>query len=320
MAAFQPGPQAMNSIARFCKAAPEVHPVCKKGLYGYQLNHDANRAFAVLFALAAVAYLIVYACKRTGTDFTVLMLLGISLEIVGYGARMQSVRNPFHEDAFFLQICSLAIGPAFLTAAVYLCMRRIVFCFGAGDSRFRPQFYTRMAVGGGLAAVAYKHSGSMKTGNNIMLAGLAFQVFTMILFIVFAGEFAWRICARYRIDGAAVFGRAHSLAKGRDLVLFLLFVAALSIATLCIFVRCCFRLAELSGGWTGELMRNQTLFLVFEGVMVFLATAVLVIMHPVWSFKPMLESGDGMRLKVFEKYREHRGKRNSAIVRSDLED
>lgn len=153
----------------------------------------------------------------------------------------------------------------------------------------------------------------------VVLAGLAFQVFTMAIFIVCASEFAWRTCARYRLDGPAVFGRAQSIATGHKLILFLLFVAALILATLCIFIRCCFRVAELSRGWTGELMRNQTLFIVFEGTMVLLATFALASTHPAWFFKPMLEGDGSLRLKLFESYRSYQGKRNRTRTRFDLD-
>lgn len=55
---------------------------------------------------------------------------------------------------------------------------------------------------------------------------------------------------------------------------------ALAIATLTIFVRCVFRVAELRNGFSGKLANNQTLFMIFEGPMIMIAVVALTICHP----------------------------------------
>ena len=62
------------------------------------------------------------------------------------------------------------------------------------------------------------------------------------------------------------------------------FVAALTLATICIFVRSVYRVAELSEGWTGHLIRQQWLFVGLEGVMVVAAVIALNIFHPAFCF------------------------------------
>jgi hypothetical protein len=62
---------------------------------------------------------------------------------------------------------------------------------------------------------------------------------------------------------------------------------ALSTATLCIYIRSAFRLAELSNGFGGTLANDQTLFTVFEGVMVSSAVIALTIFHPGVALKGM---------------------------------
>lgn len=63
------------------------------------------------------------------------------------------------------------------------------------------------------------------------------------------------------------------------------FLAALSVSTICIFWRCCFRVAELSDGWTGSLMKRQDLFIGMEGAMIVISVLVLNVWHP--AFGPM---------------------------------
>lgn len=61
--------------------------------------------------------------------------------------------------------------------------------------------------------------------------------------------------------------------------------AALALATVLIFIRSIYRVAELSAGFDGYLAENQPLFMVFEGVMIILATTLLTVFHPGLVFK-----------------------------------
>ncbi|KAK5000565.1 phospholipid-translocating ATPase rsb1 [Elasticomyces elasticus] len=66
------------------------------------------------------------------------------------------------------------------------------------------------------------------------------------------------------------------------------FFAAIGIATVAILIRCCFRVAELSGGFRGSLANDQVSFMILEGAMVVIAVSCLTVAHlglvmgPVW--------------------------------------
>ena len=106
-------------------------------------------------------------------------------------------------------IC-LTIGPAFFSASIYLCLSRLVVVYGENLSRFRPRTYTitfvccditslvLQAIGGGIASTADIKS-TEQEGINIMIAGLSFQVASLVLFILLCAEFAWNV---YRAQGA----------------------------------------------------------------------------------------------------------------------
>jgi len=66
---------------------------------------------------------------------------------------------------------------------------------------------------------------------------------------------------------------------------FRVFLVALALATVCIFMRSIYRVAELSEGWEGALMKNQHLFIGFEGAMVVVAVLVLNLWHPGFCFR-----------------------------------
>jgi hypothetical protein len=56
------------------------------------------------------------------------------------------------------------------------------------------------------------------------------------------------------------------------------------IATILIFVRSVYRVAELQGGFDGRIANNQTVFMIFEGPMIILATFALTVCHPGYAF------------------------------------
>jgi hypothetical protein len=118
-----------------------------------------------------------------------------------------------------------------------------------------------------------------------MVAGLAFQVFTLAIFMALCIDFAIRTRRRFNAMGEAAFDQNPVFASLRQNWKFKGFLAALTLATICIFWRSVYRVVELGEGWTGNLIRHQWLFVGFEGVMVIVACVALNIFHPAFCFK-----------------------------------
>jgi RTA1 like protein len=55
---------------------------------------------------------------------------------------------------------------------------------------------------------------------------------------------------------------------------------AIGIATIAILIRCAFRVAELSGGFNGDLANDQVSFMILEGAMIIIASFFLTAAHP----------------------------------------
>ena len=133
-------------------------------------------------------------------------------------------------------------------------------------------------------ASAASHSGkSPETGDHIMVAGLAFQVLTLLIFQVLCLDFALRTLRRMKSMGGAALDPTH--ATLRKSFKFQMFLVALALSTLCIFIRSIYRVAELAEGWEGSLIKNQKMFIGFEGAMVIVAVLVLNIFHPGYCFR-----------------------------------
>ena len=147
-----------EQIADFCTANPKDEGcglLCQQNphlelcqnvnsYYKYRVSLPANAVFLALFSLSFLGFVGVYAGTRRGFGFMVAMLLGVACEIIGYVGRVLSYENQWEENGFLIQIICLTIGPAFLAAGVYLCLRRIVYAFGPENSRIPPEYYTRI--------------------------------------------------------------------------------------------------------------------------------------------------------------------------------
>ncbi|PQE27910.1 hypothetical protein CJF30_00009097 [Rutstroemia sp. NJR-2017a BBW] len=248
-----------------------------------------NGIYAGIFGLAILAQLFL-GIKHKTWGYMVAMLFGLLLEVIGYVARILIHNNPFDNNNFLMYLICLTIAPAFLTAAIYLCLSRIVIVYGPEHSRFKPGTYTIVfctcdiislilqAAGGAIASTADTHEQS-DTGKNIMLAGLGFQVFSIILFVLACSEFALRVRKAKGMWNPIYLSLVNS-------AFFKAFMAALALATTTIFVRSTYRCIELSGGFHGSLfVSHEEEFMVLEGVMIVLATLALTIFHPGVSFK-----------------------------------
>lgn len=136
--------ETMNLVVKLCILQPE-HPVCEQGLYGYKISYAANLFYLILFTLLFMCYAIVgRRVSRDAADFTITMCLGLVCEIIGYAARLKSTQNQFDNVPFFMQVCTLTIGPAFMAAALYILMRRMVYCFGDNMSLLSAKNWTRI--------------------------------------------------------------------------------------------------------------------------------------------------------------------------------
>lgn len=110
------------------------------------------------------------------------------------------------------------------------------------------------AVGG---AMSSNSKGSSQDGVDISLAGLSFQVFSLTVFIALSIDYA-RSYMRDVRSGAV----QNRLVESRYKV----FLVFLALATLCIYTRCVYRIAELSDGYSGPLIEQQGSFIGLEGV------------------------------------------------------
>jgi hypothetical protein len=119
-----------------------------------------------------------------------------------------------------------------------------------------------------------------------MLAGLAAQVASLTLYLGICLDFAWRIYRlSFRTKGAGSpgtdsvenngFALHPDFAALRASKSWGTFLVLQGLATICIYIRSVFRVAELSGGFDSHLANDEVTFMALEGAMISLAAIAL---------------------------------------------
>lgn len=145
-----------------------------------------------------------------------------------------------------------------------------VIAYGEGISRIKPITYTRFFIGcdiislslqgagGGVAASSNSNS-SLSLGNNLMLAGLIFQVVTLAIFGILCLDFAIRVNRNPS-------GKNPAYNTLRSSMRFQGFLFAVLVTFLTILTRSVYRIVELGGGWNNKLQREEIPFIILESV------------------------------------------------------
>jgi len=239
-------------------------------IYGYYPSLPATCFFLAFFVICGLLNLAIGWRYRTWT-YMIAMCLGCLAQVLGYTGRILLHYNPFNNVGFEIQICCLILAPAFNSAAIYLTLKHIVKCFGRESSRLRPKYYTWIFIvadflalsfqgaGGGIAATAGDNDNLRTVGDDLMLTGISWQVLTLLIFGIMTVDYA----LRRRASPEPLSAEAASFKRETK---FQLFIASLIVAYFAVFIRCNYRIAEMSGGWRNPIMQNQIIFIILDSV------------------------------------------------------
>jgi hypothetical protein len=165
----------------------------------------------------------------------------------------------------------LILSPAFVAAGIYLTLKHLVLAFGQKRSRIQARYYTWIfiscdftslllqGIGGGFAGGAGQDAHLRDVGTDLMMAGIIFQVVTLLAFAALVLDYAvrtWRAWDVVSMDAKALLKQRRF--KG--------FLAAMILAFLTVFMRCIYRIAEMAGGWGNPIMSDQPSFVTLEGL------------------------------------------------------
>jgi hypothetical protein len=237
----------------------------------------------VLFAFVAIAH-IAQTFKYRAWYFLPLSF-GCIMEVVGYIARSMSAhKDPYNIIYFVLNYFFIVTAPVFITASIYVCLNKLISwarSMGFDEKRRRwlaPKailwaFVTCDVISTGMqvaGAALIGHAESDRkdptTPNNILLAGLAFQSFAFLVFLI--------------VFTVVVGSLRRDRNLGSSLERKKTFLVALGVASLLIFLRIIFRLAETAQGVFGYLMVHEAFFGSLEFAPVILALLIMAVFHP----------------------------------------
>lgn len=263
----------------------QVTPQCpvEASTYGYYPNFAVNTFFVTLFGLCLLSAVVLGVWTRTWT-YTITLCIGTLLETAGYAGRIIMNSNPWSSSGFRLQIVALILGPSLVAAAIYLTLKHFIQYCGPQYSPLKPRLYpwifigcdlgsiVLQAVGGGLAASGGDTNVSLlDAGNNLIVAGIAFQVATMfccgLLVVVYIWRYRKRMPLKGHLDEKSEFQhtREHG---GASIGRIQLFGGVVTLSYFTVLIRSIYRLPEMAGGWGNPLMRNETEFLILDGMCV----------------------------------------------------
>ncbi|KAF5675640.1 chitinase [Fusarium heterosporum] len=244
-------------------------------IYGYTPAFSLAVFAAAWFALFLVVHL--FQTIRYRSWYFITFPIGLLFEIVGYVARSLSAKkDPYHLLYFILNYFFIVTAPVFLAAGIYTILSALIPRLGRRYSFLPPKFILWFFITSDVIATVVQVTGAALIGvkqsnredptiaNNILLGGLAYQVFSLSIFVVLTASFLFR-------------ARGEVSARGKKLSLF---CVAFAVATIMIYLRTCFRLAETAEGLGGHLYSNEIYFACLEFAPVALAVLLFAIWHP----------------------------------------
>ncbi|KAF5688809.1 parasitic phase-specific psp-1 [Fusarium circinatum] len=227
-------------------------------IFRYRPSVPANSIFIGIFGLCLIAHTIQGVLTRSW-GFMACMVAGCVLEIAGYAGRIVLYDNPFSFNGFLAQISN-----------IYHLDRSI--------SRFDPRVFYWMfipcdiislilqAVGGAFSATGTTKK-DVDTGVDISLAGLIFQVITLVLFCLLFTDYLL-LC------------RKSNLARSGMTKAMTVFLTFLFLSILFVLIRCTFRIVELHEGYFSHFFRQEGGFIGLESAVMCAAVICLNIGHP----------------------------------------
>lgn len=173
-----------------------------------------------------------------------------------------------------MQITTLIIAPVFFSAAAYITLGALIRIVGRSSSILSPRMYVIIfstadvvslviqAIGGGSASVASNRGTNTKPGTNTMVAGILFQLATMVVFVGFMLDFLRRA---FKMEKPGNTNRV---------------ILAMSLSILTIFIRSIYRSIELLQGWKGYLITHERYFVALDAAMMVVACGIYNVVDP----------------------------------------
>jgi magnesium-transporting ATPase (P-type) len=192
-----------------CSEVTDECPVSAT-LYGYRPHLAGNAILCLAFAVCVLLQLGSLICLRVRTwSYMIVLLIGTIVEVLGYMGRLVMNNNPWSTLGVASQLICLIVAPSFIAAAMSVTFKHIIVYCGASYSWIRPRFVPWVMIGTDFAGIVIQFIGSaivagevtqdepdsdrVDLGNNIIIFGVCFQAFIMLISGLYMGWYWWRL-------------------------------------------------------------------------------------------------------------------------------
>ncbi|KAL9489428.1 hypothetical protein ACSS6W_001705 [Trichoderma asperelloides] len=206
-----------------------------------------NAIFVTLFILIFIIQIILTFRFWRFYGYAIGMLGGLLLELLGYVAKVQLSHNRANKNGYIIAARFAHISPR-LFASLFILGDFICLCF--------------IGCGGSLAAIY----DTDPIGVDLMIAGLATQVLFTTIFCILLTI----VCFKIR----------NQLAEDKKLG----YIIGAAVAAVCLFIRSCWRVAELNGGFNGPLSNKEGIFIALDSIPMIIMSVLLTVIHPEFWF------------------------------------
>lgn len=258
-------------------------------VYGMTPSRGGNMAMAIIMGLFLGAHALLGVWYRTWW-FGISYVCGTILEMLGYIGRTLSSVDTHADNPFLLQIICLTIAPCFIMAGIYYLLGQLIQIYGTSYALLKPMWYSYIfiacdvislavqAAGGGIAATALVGYNSSDGGTHAMVAGIAFQVFSMSVFLFLYLHFLWKIKYLRKGYHQMVFNpEFENIRQGKFFHWFPLVIFA---GVIFVYTRSLYRVVELAEGWKGFLITHEIYFFILDALMMALNCLIFILWHP----------------------------------------
>lgn len=217
-------------------------------------------------------------------------------EIIGYAFRLRSspppTGDPYNVINFVVQYFFIVCAPVFLSAGIYTTLTSLIGAlsggWGADALKLSPLGLAKRTIlaifitsdviatimqvaGAALIGSSESNRKSPNAGNNILLAGLAFQVFSFLVFL--------HLLFLFLRNSRNIMLSVNTGEAGRGNMM-RMYTFGLVTSSLLVYMRTCFRLAETAQGVMGYASSHEAFFGALEFAPIVLAIATLGWWHP----------------------------------------
>ncbi|KAL6910460.1 RTA1 domain-containing protein [Trichoderma evansii] len=234
-----------------------------------------NAIFVTIFTIIFIIQIILTTRFWRFYGYAIGMLGGLLLELLGYVAKVQLSHNRANKNGYIMYIIGLTLGPTFLSSSLYLGISTLQRHYRAARlAHISPRLFASLFILGDFICLCFIGCGGSLAaiydtdpiGVDLMIAGLATQVLFTAIFCILL---------------TIVYFKIHKqLAEDKKLG----YIIGAAVAAICLFIRSCWRVAELNGGFNGPLSNKEGIFIALDSIPMIIMSVLLTVIHPEFWF------------------------------------